>query len=73
MDFVIDGVEHHAEIADEPKNEVQQLRRYYAAAKDRLAEVHDDDAEKFEGEGEIQWSILANSWQLIQWELCYGS
>jgi hypothetical protein len=73
MDFVIDGVEHHAEIADEPKNELQQLRRLYAAAKDRLAELHDGDAEKFEGEVEVQWGILASSWELIQMEVTNGS
>jgi len=72
MDFVVDGVEHHAEVRDEPKTELQWLRRFYADAKDRLAELHDGNGEKSDGEEEIQWGILANSWELIQMELGYA-
>jgi hypothetical protein len=72
MDFVIDGVGHHAEVRDEPTTELQWLRRFYTDAKDRLAELHDGNGEKSDGEEEVQWGILASSWELIQMELGYA-
>jgi hypothetical protein len=38
------------------------------SAADRLLELHRGDQERFEGEAETEWSIMADSWQLIQWE-----
>src|SRR2546426_1091834 len=64
MDFIIDGVEYRAELPDEPKTELERLRRFYAEAADRLGEIHRGDSEKFEGEAKAQWSILADSWEL---------
>jgi hypothetical protein len=72
MDFVIDGVQYFAEIMDEPKNELQLLRRLHAEARDRLHEINEGGAEKFEGEEESQWSILADSRELIQTEVGYA-
>jgi hypothetical protein len=69
MDFVIDGFPYHAELPDEPRTELQQARTFYAAAEDRLTELHGGETEKFEGEEEVQWGILASSWELIQMEL----
>jgi hypothetical protein len=67
MDFAIDGVQYRAEVIDEPKNDLQVLRRIHADAKDRLHQIRNGDSERIEGE--IQWSILANSWALIELEL----
>jgi hypothetical protein len=72
MDFVIDGVEYHARLEDEPKTELQLLRRIHAEASDRLSEIRQGDPEKFEGEEECQWSVLANSWELIEMEARNG-
>jgi hypothetical protein len=69
LDFVIDGVQYTAEIVDEPKNDLRVLRRIHAEAKDRLQEIHNGDVERLPGEEEIQWSIMANSWTLIEMEL----
>src|SRR5438094_5596778 len=60
MDFSINGIEHHAEVLDEPKTELAQLRGFYAEAADGLGEIHRGDSAKFEGEAEIQWGILAS-------------
>jgi CHC2 zinc finger len=68
MDFELDGTHHRAEILDEPKDELEWLRRIYMSAADRLLELHRGDQERFEGEAETEWSIMADSWQLIQWE-----
>ena len=68
MDFTIDGVEYRAEVEDEPKNELQRLRRFYADASDRLSELHNGSSEKFQDEENVQWGILADSWELIQME-----
>ncbi len=68
MDFIINGIEYRAEILDEPKTELERLRRFHAEAADRLDEIHRGDSEKFEGEAEVQWNILADSWELIQME-----
>jgi len=68
MDFVVDGIEYHAEVPDEPKTEIERLRRSYAEAADRLADIRNGGAEKFEGEEEEMWGILAHSWELIQME-----
>ena len=73
MDFTIDGVEYRAEGPDEPKTELQRLRRSYAEAKDRLSEIREGDAEVFEGEEETQWGILASSSQLIHMEVSDGN
>jgi hypothetical protein len=72
MDFTIDGVSYRAEVRDEPTTELQQVRRFYAEACDRLSEMRDGDAEKFAGEEEAQWGILASSWELIQMEVGHG-
>jgi hypothetical protein len=70
MQFVVDAVPYHAEVNDEPKSELQLLRRFHAAAADRLTEmIYQGDKENFEGEEEVQWGILASSWELIQLEL----
>jgi hypothetical protein len=70
LDFSIEGIEYHSEaIPDEPKTELQQTRRFYAQAKDRLTQIRNGDAEEFEGEEESQWGILAASWELIQMEV----
>jgi hypothetical protein len=69
MDFVVDGIEYRGEIPDQPKSELQQLRGFYAEAVDRLTELRQGDAEKFEGEEEAQWGILAASWELIRMEV----
>jgi hypothetical protein len=65
MDFSIDGVQHRAEVLDEPTSDLQRLRRFYAEAADRLKEIREGDAERFPGEEETQWSILADCWELI--------
>jgi hypothetical protein len=70
--FIIDGVEYRAEIEDEPKTELQRLRKFHAAAADRLTEIRQGDTEKFEGEEEVEWAIMASSWELIQLELADG-
>jgi hypothetical protein len=67
--FIIDSVEYHAEVNDEPKSEVQLLRSFHADASDRLTEIYHGAAEQFDGEEEVQWGVLASSWQLIQAEL----
>jgi CHC2 zinc finger len=72
MDFVVDGVQHSAEVLDEPQTELQQLRRFHAEAADRLAEIRHGDIERFEDEAEIQWSILQTSWELMQIEAEHG-
>jgi CHC2-type zinc finger protein len=69
MDFVIDGIQYHAELPDEPRTELRWLRGFYADAKDRLTEIRQGETEKFEGEEEVQWGIMASSWELIQLEL----
>jgi hypothetical protein len=70
LDFSVDGIEYHSEaIRDEPTTELQQTRRFYAQAKDRLDQIRNGDAEEFEGEEEAQWGILAASWELIQMEV----
>ncbi len=68
-DLRIDGVAHRLEILDEPRTELQRLRRLHAKAADRLAEIRNGDAESEAGEAEAQWGILAASWELIQMEL----
>ena len=68
MDFVIDGVEHHAEVLDEPRTELQQMRRFYAEASDRLAEIRNGDPETEEDEAELQRALLATTWELIRME-----
>jgi hypothetical protein len=68
MDFIIDGAKHQAAVKDEPKNELQLDRRFYAEAADRLLEIRNGAAEEFEGEEETQWAILAAAWELIQME-----
>jgi len=69
MDCVIDCVPYHAEVNDEPKSELQLLRKFHADAKNRLSEIHRGDTEKFDGEEEVQWGILASSWELIEAEV----
>lgn len=71
-DFIIDGVEHHEGVNDEPESELQLERRFYAEAKDRLTELRDGDTERFEGEEQVQWGIMATAWELIQMELGHG-
>jgi hypothetical protein len=68
MDFVIDCVEHRAEVLDEPRTELQRLRRFYAEASDRLAELRNGDREREEDETELQWALLATTWSLIAME-----
>jgi hypothetical protein len=68
MDFTIDDQQYHAEVPDEPRNELQRLRRFQAEARDRLSEIRQGGAERFEGEEETQWGILATSWELVQME-----
>ena len=72
MDFAVDGVEYRAEVRDEPKTELERLRWSYAEAADRLAEIRNGATEKFEGEAEVQWGILADNWELIQMEAADG-
>ena len=69
MDFTIEGVSYHAEVKDEPKNELQLHRRFYAEAADRLLEIRNGSPETVEGEEEIQWSIMSDAWTLIQMEV----
>jgi hypothetical protein len=70
IDFTIDGVEYQSDLVrDEPTTELQLDRWFHAAAADRLAQIRDRDAEKFEGEQEVQWGILATSWELIRMEV----
>jgi len=69
FEFEVEGIQYHIEIKDEPKTELQQLRRFVSEAADRLREIHNGDAEKFEGEEEAQWAILAYTWELIQIEV----
>jgi DNA primase len=72
MDFIIDGTEYRGEVLDEPKTERERLRRFHAEAADRLGEIHRGNSEKFEGEAEVQWRILADSWELIRLEAADG-
>ena len=69
FEFEMDGLRHSAEIVDKPKGEVQQLRRFAVEAAERLREIRNGDTEKFEGEQELHWKILADSWELIQIEV----
>jgi hypothetical protein len=66
MEFTIDGVQYRASIPDEPRTELQWLRRFHAAAHDRLLEIGDDACD---GEEEVEWRILASTWELIQMEV----
>lgn len=69
MEFTMDRVQYRTEIVDEPRNDLPLLRRIHSDAGDRLHELHQGIAETFEGEEEIQWSILAASWELVHMEL----
>jgi hypothetical protein len=64
-DFVIDGFQYRAEVRDEPRNEMQMLRRFHAEAKDRLHELREGQPETIANEEEITWDIRATSWALI--------
>jgi hypothetical protein len=66
MEFVIDGIEYRVPVPDEPRTELHWLRRFHAAAHDRLIEIGDGAGD---GEEEVEWGILASSWELIQMEL----
>jgi hypothetical protein len=66
FEFTIDDIQYRASIPDEPRTELQWLRRFHAAAHDRLIEIRNGDDEE---EEEIEWGILASTWQLIQMEL----
>jgi hypothetical protein len=66
MEFVIDGIEYRRSVPDEPRTELQWLRRFHATAHDRLIEIRNGNDEE---EEEIEWGILASSWELIQEEL----
>jgi CHC2 zinc finger len=68
MDFVVDGIEYRASIPDEPRTELQWLRRFHVASHDRLIEIR-NGADAGDGEEEPQWGILASSWELIQIEV----
>jgi CHC2 zinc finger len=70
MEFVIDGIEYRASVPDEPRTELQWLRRLHADALDRLIDIRNGDGDE---EEEIEWGILANSWQLIQMEVTGGA
>lgn len=72
MDYGVDGAAHRAEILDEPNSDRERLRRLYAEAKERLRELRNGDAERFPGEEETQWSILADCWALLQPEVQHG-
>ena len=65
LDYAIDGTSYRAEVLDEPATDLQRLCRFYAEAKDRLKEIRGGDAERFPGEEETQWSILADCWELM--------
>jgi CHC2 zinc finger len=70
MEFTIDGVAYRTSFPDEPRTELHWLRRFHAAAHDRLIEIRNgDDAE----DEEIQWGILASSWELFQMEVTGGA
>jgi hypothetical protein len=69
FNFEIDGIRHRAEIDDEPHSELQSLRRLAAEATDRLREIRNGDAERFQAEEESQWAILVYAWELIQMEV----
>lgn len=69
MDFTIDGVEHRAEVRDEPRTDLELTRRFYAEAADRLLEIRNGGPEQFENEERVQWGVLATAWELIQIEV----
>ena len=66
LTFCVDRQQYRAEIRDEPRNEIRALRRYRADVIERLDQIHTGDHEKFTGEDEVQWSILADAWELIE-------
>jgi len=72
FEFQIDGKKHRSEIEDMPRSERQMLQRFQAEACDRLAELRAGDSETFENEEQIQWNILADSWELIEMEVGNG-
>lgn len=72
MDFVVDGIMHQAAVRDEPETMLQLYRRIHAGAADGLSELHRGDPEREEGETELQWEILALSWELIRLEEANG-
>ena len=72
MDFTIDGMAHEAAVRDEPESMLQVYRRIHAEALDRLSELCNGDLEQCDDEAEIQWSILASSWELMRLEGGHG-
>jgi CHC2 zinc finger len=72
FEFEVDGVPLRAELEDQPRTELEQLRRFAAEATDRLHEIRNGDAERFPNEEAIQWAILSQSWELIEMEVRNG-
>lgn len=68
MDYVIDGVAYRAEVPDVPRTESALHHRLYHDAAERLKEIHEGGPEKFEGEEDTQWGIMASALELIQME-----
>jgi CHC2-type zinc finger protein len=58
LDFVIDGVEYHASVKDEPRNYADKIRRFYREASDRLIELSQGDSERYAGEQENCWARM---------------
>jgi hypothetical protein len=72
MKFRIAGTGYTARVNDDPGNFLELMRRVYAQAGDRLAELHHGDQEQFPGETDVQWGLLADSWELIWVEVGRG-
>jgi len=68
MEYVIDGETYRAEVCDEPETDCQRLRQFFWQARDRSVEIRNGDGEAFEREQETQWSIMADSWELLEQE-----
>lgn len=66
--FKIDGERYQALVADDPEDWLQLLRRCYHMATDRLDEIAAGSPEEYDGEIDVLWEVMADSFELIREE-----
>jgi hypothetical protein len=66
LDFKIDGTKYTASVHDDDRDFIHLLRRIFHRAKDRLGELHRGGLERSEDETELQWQLMADSFDLIR-------
>jgi hypothetical protein len=66
LDFEIDGTKYTVSVHDDDRDSLHLLRRIFHQAKDRLGELHRGGLERSEGETELQWQLMADSFDLIR-------